>query len=77
MERRNRANRINKAVLASYESRITSNAKWDNKSFFRYVRCEGMNVECKLCRKATGTLKNIYFGTRVVNLWNKLDEETI
>ena len=35
--------------------------------------------ECKLCRKATGTLKNNYVRiiTRVVNLWNKLDEETI
>ena len=33
--------------------------------------------EYKLCRKATGTLKNSYFSTRVINLWNKLDEETI
>ena len=32
---------------------------------------------CKLYRKATGTLKNNYFNMRVVNLWNKLDEETI
>ena len=33
--------------------------------------------ECKLYRRAMGTLKNNYFNTRVVNLWNKLDEETI
>ena len=33
--------------------------------------------ECKLCRKAMGTLKNNYFSLRVVNLWNRLDDETI
>ena len=32
---------------------------------------------CKLYRKAVGALKNNYFSTRVVDLWNKLDEETI
>ena len=32
---------------------------------------------CRLCRKAAGTLKNNFFNIRVVNLWNKLDEETI
>ena len=33
--------------------------------------------ECKLYRKAMSTLKNNYFSTRIVNLWNKLDEEII
>ena len=29
--------------------------------------------DCKLYRKASGTLKNNYFSARVVSLWNKLD----
>ena len=33
--------------------------------------------ECKLYRKATGTLKNNYLSKIVVNLWNKLNEGTI
>ena len=32
---------------------------------------------CELYRKATCAPKLNYFSTRVVNLWNKLDEETI
>ena len=52
IEKRNRANRINKTALASYESRIASNIKCDSKSFFRYVRYK------QKVRDRNGPLKN-------------------
>ena len=45
-------NRINKAAIASRESRIASNIKCDSNSFFRYVRCE------QKVRDRIGPLKN-------------------
>ena len=46
--------------------------------FFEVIKSSSTGGhECKLYRKAMSTLKNNYFSTRVVNLWNKLDEETI
>ena len=52
IEKRNRANRINKAASASYESGIASNIKCDSKSFFRYVRCK------QIVKDRIGSLKN-------------------
>ena len=53
IEKRNRANRINKTALASYESRIASNIKCGSKSFFRYInRCK------QKVRNRIGPLKN-------------------
>ena len=49
IEKRNRANRINKAAIASYES---SNIKCDSKNVFRYVRCK------QKVRDRIGPLKN-------------------
>ena len=36
-----------------------------------------MGMDISYTGKQTGTLKNNYFSTRVVNLWVRLDEETI
>ena len=55
---------------------ITERENLPPEYFFGHQKQFHNKDECKLYRKATGTLKNNYF-TREINLWNKLVEETI